>query len=101
VSGNAQKKDAEESFRNNSCNLQGVTVLPFAPRQSSLDCPAKSCWPIAANELCVNGPSQKEKNPIRFLDFSGEAMAIKILDDVPAGQERALLDEHGSRSVVG
>lgn len=87
--------------------------MPLAPSQYALDGPAKSCWPIAADDRCLDGPGKIEEIPARVLNLSGKAPPIEILNDVPPRQEtfrlnhqsrrqeRALLDEDDSRVVVG
>src|SRR6267154_5849760 len=92
MSGNAHEWNAEEAFRNNFRNLQGVKLLSLLLRQNTLHCPAQGSWPVATQDGGSYFTGHVEKVPIRTLDVPCQRSAIRILDDSPAGQEGFTFD---------
>ena len=70
MGGNTHERDAEEPFRNDFRDFQGVKLLPLLFRQDTLDCPAQGSWPFTTKGDCPDLTRQIEEVPIRCLDFS-------------------------------
>src|SRR5712692_2193528 len=92
MGGNAHKRDAQEPFRNHSRNLQRVKLLLLLLSQNTLYGPAQGPRPVTTQDGSSGLTRQVEKVPIRALDFSGERVAVEVLSDSPARQERFALD---------
>src|SRR6266403_977245 len=97
MSGNAHEWNAEETFRNDFRNLQGVKLLSLLLRQNTLHCPAQGSWPVATQHGGSYFTGQVEKVPICAVDVSRHRRAIKILDDSPARQEGFTFDRQVRR----
>ena len=84
---NTHKRNAQEPFRNNFREFQGIKLLPFLFRQNTLHCPSQGFWPVATQDGSSGLTGQLEKVPVRSLDLLGQRIAIEISNDSPARQE--------------
>lgn len=110
---NTHKRNAEEPFRNDFRDFQGVKLLSLPFRQDLLDCPAQGSQLLATEGDRPDLAGQIEEAPLRFFYFLTKSAPIEILNNSPARQEnftldrqacwqkRVLSDEDGSRCAVG
>ena len=87
MGGNTHERNAEEPFRNDFRDFQGVKLLSLLFRQDTRDCPAQGSLPLTTKGDCPDLARQLEEVPPRFLDFSTKFVPIEISDCSPARQE--------------
>src|SRR5271165_1302490 len=97
MGGNTHERDAEEPFRNDFRDFQGVKLLLSPFRQHTIGRFAQGSWPLNTKGHCPDLTGQIEEVPPRFLDFSTKFVPIKISDCSPARQEGFTFDRQVCR----